>query len=112
MLNLSQMNRIIEFHEKDLQIQVEPAYGWMELNQFLAQYDLYFPVDPGPGAGIGGMVNTSCSGTNAFRYGTMRDWVVNLEVVLADGSVITTAQRAKKSSAGYNLTRIMTNCLG
>jgi D-lactate dehydrogenase (cytochrome) len=91
MINLSQMNRVLNFYEKDLQIQVEPAMGWMELNEFLAEHGLFFPVDPGPGAGIGGMVNTSCSGTNAFRYGTMREWVVNLEVVLADGRVINTA---------------------
>lgn len=71
-----------------MQIEVEPALGWMELNDFLKDHDLFFPVDPGPGAGIGGMVSTNCSGTNAFRYGTMRDWVVNVELVLPDGSIL------------------------
>ncbi|CAF3913019.1 unnamed protein product, partial [Didymodactylos carnosus] len=76
------------------------------LNDELKSTGLYFPVDPGPGASIGGMVGTSCSGTNAVRYGTMKFNVVNVTVVLADGTIIKTAQRARKSSAGYDLTRL------
>lgn len=85
------MNKILLLHEKDLQVEVEPGVSWMDLNKYLADYKLFFPIDPGPGAGIGGMVGTNCSGTNAVRYGSMRDWVVNLEVVLSDGRTIQTA---------------------
>ena len=88
MINFTFMNKILNFYEKDLQIQVEPGVSWMDLNQYLKKYGLFFPIDPGPGAGIGGMVSTNCSGTNAVRYGSMRDWVVNLEIVLSDGRLI------------------------
>ena len=83
---------------------VEPGIGWMDLNKFLEPHGFFFPVDPGPGAGIGGMIGTCCSGTNAMKYGTMRNWIYELEVVLSDGRIIHTGNRAKKSSAGYNLT--------
>jgi D-lactate dehydrogenase (cytochrome) len=85
---------------------VQPALGWEELNEQLAKEGLFFPPDPGPGAMIGGMVGTGCSGTNAYRYGTMREWVLSLTVVLADGTIIKTRQRPRKSSAGYDLTRL------
>lgn len=105
-IDFSRMNKVLELHEKDLDVVVQPAVGWQALNQQLAEVNLFFPPDPGPGACIGGMVGTGCSGTNAYRYGTMRDWVVNLTVVLADGTIIKTRRRPRKSSAGYNLTQL------
>ena len=98
------MDQIIEVHEDDMDVVVQPGVQWMDLNDKIKNTGLFFPVDPGPSAQIGGMVGTSCSGTNAVRYGTMKDWVVNLTVVLADGTVIKTRRRPRKSSAGYNLT--------
>ena len=100
------MNQILVVHKEDLDAVVQPAVGWQELNEALAENDLYFPPDPGPGAMIGGMVGTGCSGTNAYHYGTMKDWVVSLTVVLADGTIMRTRQRPRKSSAGYDLTRL------
>ena len=98
------MDKVLALHEDDLDVVVQPALGWMNLNDQIKGSGLFFPVDPGPSAMIGGMVGTSCSGTNAVRYGTMKDNVVNLTVVLADGTVIKTRGRPRKSSAGYNLT--------
>lgn len=77
----------------------------MELNSALEESGLFFPPDPGPGAMIGGMIGTGCSGTNAAAYGTMKDWVLSLTVVLADGTIVKTRQRPRKSSAGFDLTR-------
>jgi D-lactate dehydrogenase (cytochrome) len=98
------MNKVLEIHEDDMDVVVQPSIGWMELNDRIKSTGLFFPVDPGPSAMIGGMVGTNCSGTNAVRYGTMKDWVINLTVVLADGRVIKTRRRPRKTSAGYNLT--------
>jgi D-lactate dehydrogenase (cytochrome) len=89
-----------------MDVVVQPAVGWEALNEELGQSNLFFPPDPGPGAMIGGMVGTGCSGTNAYRYGTMREWVLSLTVVLADGTIIKTRQRPRKSSAGYDLTKM------
>ncbi|KAM0283124.1 hypothetical protein ACHAQH_002604 [Verticillium albo-atrum] len=100
------MSKILVVNEKDLDAVVQPGVGWEELNEELLAHGLFFPPDPGPGAKIGGMVGTGCSGTNAYRYGTMRDWVISLTVVLADGTIIKTRQRPRKSSAGYDLTRL------
>lgn len=100
------MDRIIALHEDDMDVVVQPSVPWMSLNDQIKESGLFFPVDPGPSARIGGMVGTSCSGTNAVRYGTMKDWVINLTVVLADGTVIKTRRRPRKSSAGYNLTNL------
>lgn len=100
------MDKILELHKDDLDVIVQPAVGWELLNEELAEHNLFFPPDPGPGAMIGGMVGTGCSGTNAYRYGTMKDWVLSLTVVLADGTIIKTKQRPRKSSAGYDLTRM------
>ena len=105
-VDMARMDNILDFHPKDLDVIVQPAVGWEDLNEFLSEHGLFFPPDPGPGAKIGGMVGTGCSGTNAFRYGTMREWVVSLTVVLADGTVIKTRQRPRKSSAGYDLTKM------
>lgn len=105
-LDFSRMDRILTLHKDDLDVIVQPALGWELLNEELAKDGLFFPPDPGPGAMIGGMVGTGCSGTNAYRYGTMRDWVLSLTVVLADGTVVKTRQRPRKSSAGYDLTRM------
>ena len=105
-LDFGQMDKILQLHKDDLDVIVQPALGWELLNEELAKDGLFFPPDPGPGAMIGGMVGTGCSGTNAYRYGTMRDWVLSLTVVLADGTVIKTRQRPRKSSAGYDLTRM------
>ena len=104
-IDFSRMDRIVEINAADLDCIVQPGVGWMDLNEKLASHGLFFPPDPGPGAMIGGMVGTGCSGTNAAYYGTMKDWVLSLTVVLADGTVIKTRQRARKSSAGYDLTR-------
>ncbi|XPT02987.1 D-lactate dehydrogenase (cytochrome) [Ascochyta lentis] len=105
-IDFSRMDKILTLHKDDLDVVVQPAVGWELLNEELAKDNLFFPPDPGPGAMIGGMVGTGCSGTNAYRYGTMKDWVISLTVVLADGTIIKTRQRPRKSSAGYDLTRM------
>ncbi|KAF2861448.1 D-lactate dehydrogenase mitochondrial precursor [Piedraia hortae CBS 480.64] len=106
------MDKILEVRPDDLDLTCQPAVGWMALNEKIAHTGLFFPVDPGPTAMIGGMIGTSCSGTNAVRYGTMKDWVVNMTVVLADGSVIKTRRRPRKTSAGYNLTGLFVGSEG
>jgi D-lactate dehydrogenase (cytochrome) len=105
-IDFSRMDKILKLNKDDMDVIVQPAVGWEQLNEELAKENLFFPPDPGPGAMIGGMVGTGCSGTNAYRYGTMREWVINLTVVLADGTVIKTRQRPRKSSAGYDLTTL------
>ena len=104
-IDFSRMDRILETNPLDLDCTVQPGLGWVDLNGALEEHNLFFPPDPGPGAMIGGMIGTGCSGTNAAAYGTMKDWVLSLTVVLADGTIIKTRQRPRKSSAGYDLTR-------
>ncbi|PQE13444.1 glycolate oxidase protein [Rutstroemia sp. NJR-2017a WRK4] len=108
------MDQIIKFNEADMDIVVQPSVSWMDLNEELArrQSGLFFPVDPGPSAKIGGMVGTNCSGTNCVRYGSMKDWVINLTVVLSDGTIIKTKRRPRKSSAGYNLNSLFVGSEG
>lgn len=105
-VDFGRMDKILTLHKEDMDVIVQPAVGWEALNEELAKDNLFFPPDPGPGAMIGGMVGTGCSGTNAYRYGTMREWVLSLTVVLADGTIIKTRQRPRKSSAGYDLTKM------
>ncbi|KAK9921536.1 hypothetical protein M0R45_030042 [Rubus argutus] len=106
-IDMSSMKNVKALHVEDMDVVVEPGIGWMELNEYLEPYGLFFPLDPGPGATIGGMCATRCSGSLAVRYGTMRDNVISLKVFLATGEVIKTASRARKSAAGYDLTRLM-----
>ncbi|KAB8338834.1 hypothetical protein FH972_021778 [Carpinus fangiana] len=105
-IDFGRMDALLALHADDMDCVVQPAMGWQDLNEQLAEHGLFFPPDPGPGAMIGGMVGTGCSGTNAYRYGTMKDWVISLTVVMADGTVVKTKQRPRKSSAGYDLTRL------
>ncbi|RYR55531.1 hypothetical protein Ahy_A06g030729 isoform C [Arachis hypogaea] len=106
-IDMSLMKRVKALHVDDMDVIVEPGIGWMELNEYLEPYGLFFPLDPGPGASIGGMCATRCSGSLAVRYGTMRDNVISLKVVLANGDIVKTASRARKSAAGYDLTRLV-----
>lgn len=111
-IDLSRMDKIVALHQQDLDVVVQPAVGWEFLRDYLADYDLLFGPDPGPGACIGGMVATSCSGTNAARYGTMRENVVSVTVVLPDGTIVKTKRRPRKTSAGYNLTNLIVGSEG
>ncbi|KAG8081359.1 hypothetical protein GUJ93_ZPchr0007g3752 [Zizania palustris] len=122
-IDMSLMKKIKSLHVEDMDVVVEPGVGWIELNEYLKPYGLFFPLDPGksiflvylkynlftnwPGATIGGMCATRCSGSLAVRYGTMRDNVINLKAVLPNGDIIKTGSRARKSAAGYDLARLI-----
>ncbi|KAJ7140690.1 FAD-linked oxidase-like protein [Mycena epipterygia] len=114
-VDMTDMNKILEIHEADADVICQPGLGWMELNETLQSegIPLFFPIDPAPDATIGGMASTGCSGTNAVRYGTAKaEWFLNLTVVLPNGEVIKTRRRSRKSSAGFDTTKLFIGAEG
>ncbi|KAI0276801.1 hypothetical protein BGY98DRAFT_1090140 [Russula aff. rugulosa BPL654] len=114
-VDMSGMDKIIVIHEEDSDLVCQPGVGWMEINETLKEkgIPLFFPLDPGPTATVGGMLSTGCSGTNAVRYGTAKgEWFLNATVVLPSGEVIKTRRRSRKSSAGFDTTKLFIGAEG
>ena len=111
-IDINNINKILKVHHEDLAVVVQPGVTREDLNTYLRDTGLFFPIDPGANASLGGMASTRASGTNAVRYGTMKDNVISIEAVMPNGEIIKTSNRAKKSSAGYDLTRLMVGSEG